>query len=443
MERARGNLTPDSYVKASTTKAANRTAASVEAERRAYLLERGARVRQSPSPSPVAPVPATRRGEAPKNAQPRPVLSRKRKPVQPKPDGSLLGLSIQQCAALEVWIQEQRDNVHAPPVTLDRIKAHILATFGVTIAKKTMGPLMDALGWEYINPGSGYLVNRARLESTQAHLQELWPLVEFCTAYDGVCFCFYDESKPSSNQSKPLLWTKKDASQVECLAPRKPGGGQTLHVSGAVCADVGGFVQDEDGIHVGRFDDAKSGANKKSETSATFIATLKSVAVRLQALFPDRTVVILADCPRFHRASAEENARRASQLKLHTLKRKLIAADPNNKPKYNGMSKIEAVQAYSGTLLEYEQLLDNIADVEAELFKLGAFVLFNANSQAQLNPIERFWRAANQVFVAGGAKCRSHLQAYFAGLAGSQAREWPVKARSALSRSRMTVAHSC
>lgn len=420
MERARGNLTPISYVKASTTKAAKRAAAQIEEERRLYLLERGGRVRQvTQTPSP--PAPTARRGSfTKKRPRSRPPLSRKQKAVQPKPDSSILGLSVEQRAALEMWIQEQRDDVHAPPVTLDSIKSHILAAFDVTIAKKNMGPLMDTLGWEYIDPGSGYLVKRARLESTQAHLQELWPLVELCSAHPNFLFCSYDESKPYSNQSKPRLWTKKGAPQAERLAPRKPGGGQVLHVSGAVCVDIGGFVQDEDGVHVGRFDDAKSGANKKSETSSTFINTLKAIVVRLQALCPGRTVVIFADCPSFHRASAEENAHRAFQLPLRTLKQKLIVANPGDKRKYNSMSKNEAAKAYSGSQLEYEELLNNIADVEAELFELGAFVLFNANSQAQLNPIERFWRAANQVFVAHGPKTLKALKVAWASVLDGQ-----------------------
>jgi hypothetical protein len=101
---------------------------------------------------------------------------------------------------LERWIQQQRDDQNALPVTLDGIKAHVFEAFGVTIAKKNMGPLMEALGWSYIDPGSGYLEKRANLPSTLAHMRELWPLVELFMSNENFVFAYYDESKPDTNQ---------------------------------------------------------------------------------------------------------------------------------------------------------------------------------------------------------------------------------------------------
>ncbi len=107
----------------------------------------------------------------------------------------------------------------------------------MTIAKKQMGPLMEALDWSYIDPGSGYL-KRANLPSTLAHMRELWPLVELFISNENFVLAYYDESKPDTNQYRARVWTKDDASPAEHKANRKPLGGQTLHVSGVVVVVV-------------------------------------------------------------------------------------------------------------------------------------------------------------------------------------------------------------
>jgi hypothetical protein len=106
---------------------------------------------------------------------------------------ALCGLSQEQGTTLEQWIQQQRDDKNAPPVTLDGIKAHTFEPFGMTIAKKHMGPLMKALGWSYIDPGSGYLEKHANLPSTLAHMRScghLW------SSSSPTMLSYYNKSKP-------------------------------------------------------------------------------------------------------------------------------------------------------------------------------------------------------------------------------------------------------
>jgi hypothetical protein len=277
-----------------------------------------------------------------------------------------------------------------------------------------MSLLMGYLGYEYVDPGSGYQEGRRTLESTQAHSRLFIPLLELLESHPELfVVVYYDESTPHLHQYRRQIWTKRvdiSTAAERKVTSRLPGKGPSIHVSGAVGAEFGGFVQDEDGVHIGSFmekQQAKASGEPVTENSDTFSATILAIVDRILQLFPERIPVVVMDSPAMHRKSEEKNNQRASSMSLQKLEVVLRQTGGWEK----SMSKKDAAAAYSGSVAEYEAQLANLTDIEALLYDCGALVLFNLNSQAMLNTVERYWRAANQAFKTIGGSTMKQLRA--------------------------------
>ena len=299
--------------------------------------------------------------------------------------------------ALHDWIQFNRDAPNQPPLTLLRIREHILEAFDIKLSKEATSSWLKQNNWEWTNPGSGYVANRRRLPSTLDHLEVLLPICEFVEEHDNFVVVYVDESKPNTAKVPSRLWTRRPthATQEERLDKRrKVVGGGMLYVFGGVCKEVGGFVQDVDGNHIGRME----GTTGSAETAVMFGEMVTEIVDRLKELHSDKTIVVIADCPSWHRAITGTRNTRAQGMSLAALELEM-RRDGTWKA---GLDLAAAREAFSGSAAEYSRLLDNIADIEAVLYARGAVIIFNANSQAMFNTIERYWRVANRAFEDKG-----------------------------------------
>lgn len=239
--------------------------------------------------------------------------------------GLFLGLSQEQLQAIDEWIQFVRDADDEEPLTRASLIYHVREETGTELSVNAAGALFKHLHYEYVDPGSGYLENRAHLESTKQHFRLVAPLIEMFDADDRFVVGYSDESKPKTSKRRKQLWTKdkEHGSRTERVDKRRKFSGVAIHVSGIVCSDVGGILQDKNGVHIGGFAIASEPDFKHD--AEWFIRTTVAQVARLQELYPDQIVVTYQDCPSWHRKSHERLNQRAHNYSLTQLKRLLIS----------------------------------------------------------------------------------------------------------------------
>lgn len=437
--QARAAVTPQSRAKAAATRLANeefkRAQEALLKKRSLGLGERHA-VRSSPlAPSVVVVESSKKRERSQKDRHDKGTrrtkegtrrtsnqmrgVKKKLKWSPPDDDGGLeFGLTLEQRNEFDAWVKANNDVDGAPPLTVSRMQKHLRDTYGAHWGEGSVRHLLHSLDYEYEDPGSGYLEGRRSLESSEAHARFFLPLIELLEADPRFLIVYYDESNPNVNQFRTRAWVKSKAvatPEERKRRSRKPGKGQALNVSGAVSADFGGFVTDEDGVHIGSFLDrgkARAAGEKHTADSDSFKEAILAIVDRVQAVHPNRICVVFMDSPNVHRKSEEKKAQRAVGMNRRDIEVKLTMANKW----IDGMSLDQARKAYAETPEEYEALLDNLTDVEALLYEKGALVIFNINSQAMLNTVERYWRAANQHYKKSGGSSLKELQRAWCGV---------------------------
>lgn len=189
---ARLYVTPNSHVKAITTRFANeeRNSRLQAALERKHSLGLGARG-HSHSPVAASPSPVVVRRNAKKRSRSKTKVlqarSRSRdsmRTLAQRPKAMTddwthyFGLSDEKRSVFDDWVQANRDVEGQLPLTIKQMCVHVQVTFDGRMSRENMSLLLHFLDYEYYDPGSGYLESRRTLQSTQAHARHFLPLLE-------------------------------------------------------------------------------------------------------------------------------------------------------------------------------------------------------------------------------------------------------------------------